>query len=246
MTVYDTIGRTYTSTRRPDPRVAARITAALGDAATVVDVGAGAGSYEPPTTVLAVEPSPTMIAQRPPGAAPAVRAVAEAIPLPDKSVDAAMAVLTIHHWTDLAAGLAELRRVARSRVVILTWDQTVAREFWLLREYLPEAIAIDDARAVPIDRLADALDARVEAVPVPHDCTDGFLAAYWRRPAAYLDPAVRAGASGLAQTGDTRLRPGLARLEADLTSGTWTTNHADLLMMDELDAGYRLLVADLP
>ncbi|MFC7616760.1 class I SAM-dependent methyltransferase [Actinokineospora soli] len=245
MAIYDTLGTTYTATRRPDPRVAARVAAALGDAASVVDVGAGTGSYEPPTTVLAVEPSPTMIAQRPPGAAPAVRGVAEALPLADASVDAALAVLTLHHWTDVDAGLAELRRVARHRVVILTWDQSVCREFWLLREYLPEAIAIDDARAVPLDHLVDTLGARVEVVPVPHDCTDGFLAAYWRRPEAYLDPLVRAGASGLAQTGEEALRPGLARLRADLTSGAWHTRHGDLLTLDEWDAGYRLVVADL-
>ena len=245
MAIYDTLGATYTATRSPDPRVAARIAAALGDASSVADIGAGAGSYEPPTTVVAVEPSATMIAQRPAGAAPAVRGVAESLPLADGCVDAAMAILTIHHWTDLDAGLAELRRIARRRIVILTWDQTVCRDFWLLREYLPEAIAIDDARAVPLDRLTSALTARAEVVPVPHDCTDGFLAAYWRRPEAYLDPLVRAGASGLAQTGEAVLRPGVDRLAADLASGAWHEQHADLVDLDELDTGYRLVVADL-
>ncbi|WOX10184.1 class I SAM-dependent methyltransferase [Streptomyces sp. N50] len=247
MAVYDTLGTTYARTRRPDPRVAARIRAALGDAEDVIDVGAGTGSYEPPHTLLAVEPSRIMLAQRPPGSAPAVRAVAERLPLRDNAADAVMALLTVHHWTDLAAGLAELRRVARRRVVVLTWDQRVFRErFWLVRDYLPQAAAYDDTRAVPPERLAALLGgARTEPVPVPHDCTDGFGAAYWRRPHAYLDPQVRAGISMLAQTGDDALAPGLTRLADDLATGHWHERYADLLPRDTLDVGYRLLVADL-
>lgn len=246
MTTYDTIGATYSTTRRPDPRVAAQIHNALGDAATVINVGAGTGSYEPPQTVLAIEPSSVMIAQRPAGAAPVLQACAESIPLADDSADAVMALLTVHHWTDLAAGAAELRRIARKRVVILTWDQSVTRTFWLLKDYVPEAIALDDARAVPIDHLATLLGgARVETVPVPHDCTDGFGAAYWRRPEAYLDPLVRAGMSMLAQTGEAALQSGLARLADDIATGRWAENHADLLALDSLDAGYRLLIADI-
>jgi hypothetical protein len=157
-----------------------------------------------------------------------------------------MALLTVHHWTDLEAGVAELCRIARRRVVILTWDQNIFRQFWLLHEYLPEAAAFDDARAVAVDRIAALLGgARVEPVLVPDDCTDGFLAAYWRRPEAYLDPVVRAGISLLAQTGDDVLRPGLDRLAADLASGPWYERHADLLNLAQFDAGYRLLVADL-
>ncbi|MBC6449391.1 class I SAM-dependent methyltransferase [Actinokineospora xionganensis] len=246
MTTYDTIGAGYATTRKPDPRIGAQIDQALGDAATVINVGAGTGSYEPPQTVLAVEPSSVMISQRPTGSAPVLRACAESIPLADNSADAAMALLTVHHWTDLAAGIAELRRIARERVVILTWDQTVTRAFWLLDEYLPEAIPLDDARAVPINQLATMLGgARIETVPVPHDCTDGFGAAYWRRPEAYLDPVVRAGMSMLAQTGEPALQPGLARLAEDLATGRWHDKHADLLALDTLDAGYRLLIADL-
>ncbi|MFI6621026.1 class I SAM-dependent methyltransferase [Streptomyces sp. NPDC050528] len=246
MAVYDTLGTTYARTRRPDPRIAARIQAALGDAEDVIDVGAGTGSYEPPHTLLAVEPSRTMLAQRPPGSAPAVCAVAERLPLRDDAADAVMAVLTVHHWTDLAAGLAELRRVARRRVVVLTWDQRVFRErFWLVRDYLPQAAAYDDTRAVPPERLAALLGgARVETVPVPHDCTDGFGAAYWRRPHAYLDPEVRAGISMLAQTGEDALAPGLARLADDLATGRWHERNADLLALDTVDVGYRILVAD--
>ncbi|WP_424533764.1 class I SAM-dependent methyltransferase [Sphaerisporangium viridialbum] len=246
MTIYDRIGTTYTATRRPDARIAARIARALGDARTVVNVGAGAGSYEPPQTVLAVEPSTVMIGQRPDGAAPAVRARAEALPLADGAADAVMAILTVHHWTDLETGLAELRRVARRRVVVLTWDQSVTRRFWLLSEYLPEAAAFDDNRAVPVERLSSALGgARVETVPVPRDCTDGFGAAYWCRPEAYLDPGVRAGMSVLAQTGEDILQPGLTRLAADLSSGDWYKRHTELMKLERFDAGYRLLVTEV-
>ncbi|MGH3310858.1 MAG: class I SAM-dependent methyltransferase [Streptomyces sp.] len=247
MATYDTIGTTYSSTRRPDPRIAAQIHGALGDAAEVINVGAGAGSYEPPQTLLAVEPSSLMIAQRPAGSAPAIQATAESIPVADDSADAVMAALTVHHWTDLEAGIKELRRIARQRIVILTWDFNVARGFWLLDEYLPEAAAFDEARAVAVDRLAALLGGtvRIETVPVPHDCTDGFGAAYWRRPEAYLDPVVRAGMSHLAQVGEEGLRGGLARLSDDLSSGRWYERHSDLTGRETLDVGYRLLVADL-
>ncbi|MBO4274693.1 class I SAM-dependent methyltransferase [Microbispora triticiradicis] len=246
MTLYDEIGTTYSAVRRPDPRVAARITAAIGDAATVVNVGAGAGSYEPPRTLLAVEPSAVMIAQRPPGAAPAVRARAEALPLADDVADAVMAILTVHHWSDLAAGIAEMRRVARRRVVILTWDQEVTRDYWFLAEYLPEGVALDEGRTPSIAELGRMLGgARVEAVPVPHDCADGFGAAYWRRPAAYLDPVAQSGMSVFGQLGPEIVRRALDRLAADLESGRWHERHRDLLGLQEYDAGYRLLVADL-
>jgi SAM-dependent methyltransferase len=246
VTTYDSIGATYSYTRRPDRRIAVKIHRALGDAATVINVGAGTGSYEPPQTVLAVEPSPVMIAQRPAGSARALEASAESIPLADDSADAVMALLTVHHWTDLEAGIGELLRIARKRVVIFTWDQSITRRFWLLDEYLPEAAAFDDTRAVAVDRLTVLLGgARTETVPIPHDCTDGFAVAFWRRPEAYLDPQVRAGMSVLAQTGEEILRPGLARLSDDLSSGLWHKRHADLLDRETLDAGYRLLVADL-
>ncbi|MEV1065543.1 methyltransferase domain-containing protein [Streptomyces sp. NPDC050263] len=247
MAVYDALGGTYGRTRRPDARIAARIHAALADAVDVIDVGAGTGSYEPPGTVLAVEPSEVMVGQRPPGTAPVVRAVAERLPVRDDAADAVMAVLTVHHWTDLETGLAELRRVARRRIVVLTWDQSIYRErFWLVREYVPQAAALDDSRAVPIERLAALLGgARQEIVPVPHDCADGFGAAYWRRPHAYLDPQVRAGISMLAQSGEDALAPGLAALADDLATGRWHERHADLLTLDAIDVGYRLLAADV-
>ncbi|MFI9809171.1 methyltransferase domain-containing protein [Streptomyces sp. NPDC052301] len=247
MATYDTLGATYSRTRQPDPRIAAQIHGAVGDAADVINVGAGSGSYEPPQTVLAVEPSGVMISQRPAGAAPAVRAVAEHLPLGDNAADVVMALLTVHHWADLRAGIEELRRVARRRIVVLTWDQDIFRErFWLVRDYLPEAAAFDDARAVPPGRLVDLLGGgRQEPVPVPHDCIDGFGAAYWRRPHAYLDPHVRASISMLAQTGDQALEAGLARLADDLSAGRWHTRYADLLGHETTDVGYRLIVSDL-
>lgn len=244
MAVYDEIGLGYDTTRRPDPRIGARIHAALGDAGSVVNVGAGTGSYEPPQTVVAIEPSRVMIAQRPQGSAPVIRASAESIPLPDDHADAAMALLTVHHWADLDAGIAELRRIARRRIVVFTWDQTVTGEYWLA-EYFPHALARDDERAIPIGHLADLLGgARVEPVEVPHDCVDGFAAAYWRRPQAYLEPAVRAGMSLLAQLPPETLEPGLDRLADDLASGAWAERHADLLDLDTYDGGYRLLIAE--
>jgi SAM-dependent methyltransferase len=238
--VYDEIGRTYASTRRADPRIQAAIWAALGDARTVVNVGAGTGSYEPPTTVLAVEPSAAMISQRPAGSAPAVQATAESIPLADGCCDAALAVLTLHHWSDPGGGVREMRRVAR-RVVIFTWDPRFADRFWFVRDYLPESAAFDQARMPPIARVCEWMDgADVTAVAVPHDCMDGFFCAYWRRPEAYLDPIVRAGVSNLAQLGAPVDRA-VAMLRDDLRTGVWHERNRALLDLDEIDLGYRLL-----
>lgn len=246
MATYNSIGATYAHTRRTDPRIAARIHQALRGSATVINVGAGTGSYEPSQTVLAVEPSAVMIAQRPAGSAPALEASAESIPLADGSADAVMALLTVHHWSNLEAGIKELRRIARQRIVIFTFDPDINRRFWLLDEYLPDVAAFDDTRAVAPARLATLLGgARMETVPIPHDCTDGFLAAFWRRPEAYLDPEVRAGISMFARSDDDVIRSGLARLSDDLSSGRWRQRHADLLDRETLDAGYRLLVADV-
>jgi SAM-dependent methyltransferase len=246
MALYDSIGRAYPATRRADPRIATAIMDALGDVASVVNVGAGTGSYEPAQTIAAIEPSSVMIAQRPPGSARAVQAVAEHIPLRDRCADAAMAVLTVHHWSDAGAGLAEMRRIARRRLVFFTWCPQSFPSFWLLSEYLPEAAKVDAAMAEPLRVLARLLpDAEVRPVPVPHDCVDGFAAAYWRRPEAYLDPAIRAGISMLAKTGEEALRAGLSRLADDLRSGRWHDNHADLIQLDFLDVGYRLLIAEL-
>lgn len=246
MALYDSIGQTYSSTRGADPRIAAAIAGALGDADSVVNVGAGTGSYEPAQTVAGVEPSWVMIAQRPQGSAPAVQGVAERIPLRDRCADAALAVLTVHHWSDVGAGVAEMRRIARRRLVFFTWYPRSCEPFWLLSEYLPEAAKADAATAEPLLALARLLpSAAVRPVPVPHDCTDGFAAAYWRRPEAYLDPAVRAGISLFARTGEAALRDGLSRLADDLRTGRWHEKHADLLQLDSLDMGYTLVTVEL-
>jgi len=246
MARYDRLGRAYSVTRRSDPRIASAIERELHDARSIANIGAGTGSYEPPQTVVAIEPSQTMLGQRPAAAAPAIQAVAEHLPLGDKCVDAALAVLTIHHWTDVEAGIAEMRRIARRRIVLLTWDPSKMRtDFWLMSEYLPGAAEADARLAVPLDRLTSLLGgAVVTPVPVPHDCADGFGAAFWRRPAAYLDPAVQAGMSLMTLISPELLRPGLDRLATDLASGQWVKEHAHLLHLEELDLGYRLVTAD--
>ena len=242
--LYDTIGRGYDAHRRPDPRLAAAITAALGASASVVNVGAGAGSYEPvDRPVVAVEPSPAMLRQRRPGAAPAVRASATELPFRDAGFATALAVLTVHHWADRARGLAELARVARERVVIVTWDPQARLPFWLVDDYFPEIPAIDRQIFPTLDefrRVLGPLDAR--PLPIPHDCVDGFLGAYWRRPETYLDAGARGAISTFTKLAD--VRPGLARLSADLADGTWERRHGHLRARDALDLGYRLLVAE--
>ncbi|QLL05372.1 class I SAM-dependent methyltransferase [Mycobacterium vicinigordonae] len=248
MTSYDDTGVTYSQTRRPDPRIAAAINRALGAMKSVANIGAGTGSYESARTVAAVEPSRVMIGQRRAGSAPVVQAVAEALPLRTDAVDVALAILTVHHWTDLAAGVAEMLRVARRRLLILTWDHDIIREFWLLREYFPAAAETDARLAVPIDTLVELLGAQrtsVVTVPVPHDCMDGFGGAYWRRPRAYLDETVRQGMSLFSMTSSRDVREGVSRLRTDLRSGEWRRRHSELLSMPELDLGYRLLIADL-
>ena len=242
--LYDRIGTTYTATRAPDPRIAAAIDEALGDARTVVNVGAGAGSYEPRAReVTAVEPSETMVAQRPPGAAPVVRAHAESLPFADGEFDAAMAVLADHHFADRGAGLREMRRVARDRVVLLTFDITCHGDGWLTRDYLTRFVEMT-AGTMRIEEICAHLGgAEARVVPIPHDCRDGFLQAYWRRPEAYLDPRVRAGISTFSALEPEEVDRGMAALEADLRSGAWHERNADLLDHEAIDVGYRLVVA---
>jgi SAM-dependent methyltransferase len=243
--LYDTLGVGYTRTRRPDRRIEARIREALGDATTVVNVGAGTGSYEPADLrVLAVEPSLVMHGQRPPGSAPAVRAVAEALPLRDGAVDAAMAVLSDHHWPDRDAGLREMMRVARKRVVVLTWTLDMAAEAWITRDYLPQTLDLDRGSFDP-EGMAERLGgARIEVVPIPWDCEDGFYHAFWRRPEAYLDPVVRSGISVFPRLGEAIVEPAIQRLAADLGSGEWEHRNAAIMALEEMDLGYRLVVAE--
>jgi SAM-dependent methyltransferase len=245
MSEYDASRAAYAATRRTDPRIAALIESALGDARTVLNVGAGAGSYESPERkVIAVEPSATMRALRPGGGAKAIDARAEALPFDGASVDAATAILTLHHWEDPIGGLRELRRVTRGPVVVLTFDPDASDAFWLVRDYLPEIAALDRGRFPTIGATAAALDgAKVDRVPIPHDCRDGFLGAFWRRPERYLEPAVRPGISGFTDIDSAVLERALARLRNDVDSGAWRRRYGGLLSRDELDIGYRLVVS---
>lgn len=238
---YDTIGVNYADLRKPDPRIGRRIARALGSAASVLNVGAGTGSYEPADRrVTAVEPSAEMIRQRAASAAPVVMGCAEELPFGDGSFDASMAVLTVHHWADKEKGLKELRRVTRGRVVLLTYDPAF-RGFWLA-DYIPELVALDEAQMPGMADYAAWLGpVAVSAVPIPHDCSDGFLCAYWRRPAAYLDPKVRAAMSTFWKLGE--VSAGLERLARDLDSGAWARRYADLLDREACDLGYRLVAS---
>jgi SAM-dependent methyltransferase len=239
--VYDAIGIHYRDLRRPDPRIGKAILRALGSAATVVNVGAGTGSYEPrDRSVIAVEPSLVMIRQRSPDAAPVVRASAMALPFRDGAFEAGLAILTMHHWPKWASGLQELRRVARDRVVILTWDPD-SPSFWLA-DYFPEIRDLDPRRFPPINALERELGPMtIETVPIPSDCTDGFQGAYWRRPAAYLDERVRSGISTFAKI--RHVSPGIERLRRELDSGEWERKHGRVMRETELDLGYRLVIA---
>jgi SAM-dependent methyltransferase len=244
---YDAIGRGYGGVRRPDPRLAAPILSALGDAASVVNVGAGTGSYEPgDRAVIAVEPSEVMIAQRPAGAAPVLRATAEALPLEDDSVDAAMAVLTMQQWDDAERGVAELVRVARRRVVLVTIDVDVVAELWIVRDYVPETLAVHAAAFPPIDRLLEWLPrATAGPIPVPRDCTDGFMVAFWGRPEAYLDPEIRSASSVWHQLPQAVVERVVAELRGDLESGEWDRRYGELRRRPALDAGLRLVRTEL-
>jgi SAM-dependent methyltransferase len=241
--LYDTIGAAYAVTRGTEPRIAARIRAALGDARTVLNVGAGTGSYEPTDCdVTAVEPSALMRAQRPAGAAPCVAGAAENLPFDDQSFDAAMAVSTIHHWQDPMAGLREMRRVAR-RVVVFTCDTSDLGLFWLTRDYLPEVASLRACRVLAsLTELAGAMGARMEPVAIPWDCADGFFEAYWRRPEAYLNENVRLGISVWAAVGPDAEQRAVHSLGNDLLTGRWAERNGDLVDLDAAELGLRLLI----
>jgi DNA-binding transcriptional MerR regulator len=243
--LYETIGSAYPATRRTEPRIAAQVWDALGDARTVLNVGAGTGSYEPPDRdVTAVEPSAVMRAQRPADAAPCVAAAAENLPFADGTFDAAMAFSTVHHWHDPIAGLREMRRVAR-RVVVFTHDASDTgwrHRFWLTRDYLPEAAGLVADRP-SVDQLAHAIGARMEPVLIPWDCADGFLEAYWRRPEAYLEEEVRRAVSVWTRVGPEAERRAVRSLRDDLSSGRWAERNRDLVALDSAELGLRLLAA---
>jgi SAM-dependent methyltransferase len=246
---YDNLGRGYAARRATDPRIAAAIEAALGDARSVVNVGAGTGSYEPAGRELtAVEPSAVMIAQRSAGSAPAIQASAEALPLGDDSVDAAMAIFTDHHWRDRAAGMGELRRVARKRVVVMNIDPAWTGRFWLVRDYLRSFVdLVPEPYREPgyWERDLEGLLGEVEVRPIPvsHDCRDGFFQAYWRRPKAYLDETVRNSISVFHVLPNEEIDAAVTQLRTDLDDGTWVLRNAELLAATEIDLGLRLVVA---
>jgi SAM-dependent methyltransferase len=241
---YDRIGYGYATGRRTDPRIAATIWRALGGAGTVLNVGAGTGSYEPTDReVTAVEPSAVMRAQRPPEAARCIAAEAEALPFSDQAFDAAMAILSDHHWSEPIAGLREMRRVAR-RVVVFTWDLAQIPQFWLVRDYLPGySDALVDVRPT-LEERAREIDASIHPVPIPWDCMDGFFHAYWRRPGAYLDPEVRDAASVWSRLGSEVVAKAVGELARDLESGAWLAKNRELLRLEAAELGGRLLIAD--
>ncbi len=248
MTRYETIGRGYARTRREDPRLRAHIHAALGDARSVVNVGAGAGAYEPTDRhVVAVEPSDVMAAQRPRELAPAIRAFADEIPLRDRAVDAAMAILTVHHWdAQCEQGVRELRRVASGPVVILTYDPIVSARMWLMADYLPEVAALDLRIFPPPERLAEWLgkDVRLDAVPLSRDTPDWMLGSFWAHPERVLDVEARDGTSGFARMPPHVVERVVANVARDLADGTWDDRYGSLRRLESLDVGLRLIVAN--
>jgi SAM-dependent methyltransferase len=244
---YDRIGLSYSAVRRADPRFERAIWDALGDARSVLNIGAGAGSYEPrDREVIAVEPSPVMIAQRPPGCAPAIQGVAESIPMAKDSVDATMGVFTMQHWDDVERGLAEVLRVTRKRIVLLTLDVEVTGQMWLCSDYLPEIVEHDRQAFPSIAHLRAALPVvRVKPIPVPADCTDGFCVSLWSRPEAHLDPEVRRASSIWHRLAPSIVNRGLDRLRCDLDSGRWEERYGHLRTQSTLDIGLRLVTAEL-
>jgi SAM-dependent methyltransferase len=245
---YDVIGAQYAATRREDPRIAAQIQAALGQARTIVNVGAGTGSYEPrDRRVIAVEPSEVMIAQRDPSLPPAIRSGACPLPLEDRSVDAAMAILTIHHWDeDQEQGVREMRRVARGPVVILTFDPEVSARMWLIADYVPEVAELDRRIFPTRETLAGWLDAEVDVqeVPISRDSPDWMLGSFWAHPERVLDEQARNSTSGFARMPPDVVNRVVKAVERDLQDGTWDARHGHLRRLDEYDAGLRLLVSN--
>jgi SAM-dependent methyltransferase len=246
-TAYDRIGVGYSEHRRADPRIAARIEEALGDARSVLNVGAGTGSYEPADReVTAVEPSTEMIAQRPPGAAPSIQASAESLPFDDGTFDAALAVLTAHHWADLNAGLSEMRRVARQRVVIVTFDSEALEDLWITADYFPEMLGLKrPSGASSRDLLEKLRGATCCPIPVPKNCTDHFFAALWARPELLLDDEIVRPMWVWQSISEGSRRVGRQRLAADLESGAWDERYGNLRELDELDVGLRLIAFEL-
>ncbi len=244
---YGRIGAGYSAYRKPDPRIASAVLAALGDAGTVVNVGAGSGSYESRSLlVTAVEPSQSMRVQRPAHLAPAVDATAEHLPFPDGVFDAAMTTFSVHQWSDIKAGLREMRRVARGPVVILTCDPDLVRDFWLY-DYAPLVLETEARRYPAVADLTETLGGRVtvERVPVPADCTDGFNEAYYARPERLLEPGARQACSAWSFVEPEVRAEYVGRLRDDLDSGRWDERYGALRRQPTLD-GSLILIRALP
>jgi hypothetical protein len=241
--LYERIGSRYGAIRQPDHRLQGRITSALGDARPVLNVGAGTGNYEPiDRPVVALEPSEVMARQRRPGSAPVVRGVAEELPFADRSFGAALATFTVHHWSNVRAGLVEFRRVSH-RQVLLVHDRDLCDYYWIT-EYFPEMLTVPSEQHPAVDELCRSLDViRIEVLPIPADCSDGFCSAFWARPEALLDPALRAGSSSLSQLDRAIAEANVEHLQADLASGDWDSRYGFLRSLPEFDMGYRLIIA---
>ena len=239
---YDVIGAGYGTKRQADPRLGAAIDEAIGQAETILNVGAGAGSYEPlDSSVVALEPSGVMLAQHP--GERRVQGTAEHLPFDDGVFDVAMAILTVHHWGDLNVGLEELRRVSK-RQVVFTWDPDFEHKLWITTDYVPAIDALETSRFTPLDLVVDALEVHtVVPFEIPHDFTDGFQAAFWRRPEMYLDPEVRTASSTFASLPPELVEPGIERLSSDLQTGKWRETYGELLTLESADFGHRILIA---
>ena len=242
--IYDNIGRNYSVTRCTDPKVAAQLYPELEGATRIINIGAGTGSYEPEDAPLvAVEPSAKMIAQRKAGSHRVEQAFAEKLPFEDNSFSHAMTILSMHHWGDRSQAFSEINRVATDKLVAITWDPT-SEPFWLTRDYFPEIYETDKRIFPDLDELKDHFDDVVmRPLLIPSDCEDGFFAAFWKRPDAYLDPNVRQATSPFSKV--ERLEEGLQKLADDLASGAWAKQNAAILALASLDVGYRLITAKL-
>ncbi len=243
---YDEIGGNYSSYRREDPRILRQITDALGTASSVVNVGAGAGSYEPRDRhVIAIEPSDVMAAQRGFDRPPAIKAGAEKLPLRDQSVDAAMSVLSLQHWGDAQeTGIREMRRVARRAVVIATYDARVSSSWWLTADYFPEAAERDRTTFPDPETIADWLGgARIDIVPIPADTTDWMMGSYWAHPERVLDAGARSATSAFAQEDEAAVNRVVDAVRSDLEDGTWERKYGAMRALTHFDSGLRLIVA---
>jgi hypothetical protein len=242
---YGRHGQCYARIRRTDPRIASWVHRALGDARTVLNVGAGAGSYEPEDRyVLAIEPSETMRAQRPGHLVPAVRGVAEQLPLDDQSVDASMALITVHQWREFDQGLRELCRVTRGPIVVLTFDGDALDRYWL-EDYAPELMAVERRRYPSMEAIAKGLGGspEVQTIPIPIDCVDGFTEAYYARPESFLDPAVRQSQSAWSFVQENVQSQIVNRLNEDLKSGTWDRKLGEWRTRPVFEGSLRLIVS---